>query len=509
MITSNTQQERHQATNRFKSIRMAISPRFQKLSFSNPLIQLLLVGIFGIILGGYVLVANFFSYQLILAFLLLLLSGFVLVVFKDLRKLLLAIILFEMTFIIDINLFYDPVLAEQRVSFAGLNISLTTILLGILYGIWILEKASGIQKERLVNFRLMIPGLLYVLFVGLSIIVAQNRILASYHFFVLVQAFLLFFYLVHHIQSEQDMRIIMMILIVALFLESVIIIFIGAVGQSFSLGPVSAGLESPLRVSGTLGHPNGAASHLTLLIAPAIGFVLIARNGWFKLFTFIALILGLGALMLTGSRGGWIAVGVSVSLLSLVALKRRWMKLSSLIFIISAIGMAYFVFQNSIMLRIFGDDSGSALSRLPLMQIALNIIGDNPLFGVGVNNFILSVREYLTPEFAESYRSVVHNKYLLIWSETGIFALLSFVTFLITLIYVGWRSSFIQNKLVAAMTIGFTAALIGQMTHMAVARFTGRPQIFMFWMVAGIISAAYTIGQRDNLGTLAKKKVVG
>ncbi len=44
-------------------------------------------------------------------------------------------------------------------------------------------------------------------------------------------------------------------------------------------------------------------------------------------------------------------------------------------------------FQTEFVSRIFGNDGGAAEDRISLMRLALQIIQDHPLFGVGANNF--------------------------------------------------------------------------------------------------------------------------
>src|SRR5205823_54255 len=77
-------------------------------------------------------------------------------------------------------------------------------------------------------------------------------------------------------------------------------------------------------------------------------------------------------------------------------------------------------FHSLIGARLFGDDRGSAESRIPLMNLAFRIVEDNPVLGVGVNNFTVVMGRYLTSAFSEGFLFAVHNKYVLFLADTVI-----------------------------------------------------------------------------------------
>ena len=59
---------------------------------------------------------------------------------------------------------------------------------------------------------------------------------------------------------------------------------------------------------------------------------------------------------------------------------------------------------------------------------------DNPLTGVGLNNFTISMEKYGYVTAATRFLQPVHNIYLLILSETGLLGLAAFIY----LLYKGW-----------------------------------------------------------------------
>lgn len=156
--------------------------------------------------------------------------------------------------------------------------------------------------------------------------------------------------------------------------------------------------------------------------------------------------------------------------------------------IICAIPIALY-FRELIIDRLFGDDNGAAEARLPLMLLALRMIRDHWLFGVGANNFALHLREYLTPEMAAEWITTVHNKYLLVWAETGIFGFLTFLAFLLTTLRRGWRIWQLDDRLLGPIGLGFTMALVGWMAHMFFDIFHNRSQVQLLLLLGGLIAA--------------------
>ena len=211
-----------------------------------------------------------------------------------------------------------------------------------------------------------------------------------------------------------------------------------------------------------------------------------------------AFVLGCVGLVLTLSRGGWIAVAVSCSIVVAYSWYRGWIPGFGPAAIIIGLVVAMFVFRNELLVRFLNNDSGAASSRIPLMVLALHMIQDHPLFGVGANNFGINIAKYATPEFGADWLYTVHNKYLLIWAEDGIFALVAFVTFLLATLRNGWRCREINDRVLASIAIGLTTGLLGQMFHMAVDILNGQQQVQLLVIVAGLIAALVAIKRETD-----------
>ncbi|MBI4787666.1 MAG: O-antigen ligase family protein [Chloroflexi bacterium] len=420
---------------------------------------------------------------------------FVAMMVGSVRKLLLAAIIFDIAFPMDIHLFYHPAEAEFG-ALGGLNISATTVALTVLYALWIgklLSKAKSQARPR----AWLGPGAplaVYVGFAALSILAARNTSLALFEVFLLVQTLLLFIYIVGTVRTREDVIFLVTIILICLVLESVLMI-LAPLGLRFELGNLAnrVDLEAGrvagtfFRTAGTVGSPILAASYVSLLLAPALGVLLTPLGKGQKWLAALALVLGSIALILTFSRGGWIAGGLPILILCFLAWRRRWI---SPAIPVAIIGLALFVgvlFRDAVTARAFNQIS--AYDRIPLAEIAFDVIRDHPVLGVGSNNIVVAMRDYLTPDFAGAWIYAIHDKYLLVWSETGIGALLAFLAFLWMTIRRGWRTWQWRDRLLSPLGLAIALGVVGQMAHMFVDVFNSRPQIQSLWLVAALVTA--------------------
>jgi putative inorganic carbon (HCO3(-)) transporter len=167
--------------------------------------------------------------------------------------------------------------------------------------------------------------------------------------------------------------------------------------------------------------------------------------------------------------------------------------------------LSYLPFQNAIKARLLTDDNGSAESRIPLMNLAFRIIADNPILGVGSNNFSAVMDGYLTSEFRQGFLYTVHNKYLLVWAEIGFAGLLAYLAFLFGTLRKGWACWKANDRLMSTLALGFTAAIVGNMVHQSVDIFHDRPVTQALWLVSGLIFAMHCMlrAQPTSLETLS------
>lgn len=409
------------------------------------------------------------------------------------RRMLVAVLLLEIMLQVDMFLFHD--LEDARFgALSGFNISLSGICLLLLYLQWLPGQIVG---SRPIQFSRTL--LAYLAIVACSILWATDRNRVLFELFVLFQAFLIFVYFVNNTESRSDLLFVMLILVIGLIIEAAAMIAVRIVGYEVSLGPVAFSIsEVDNRVTGSFGSPNVAASYIAALLAPCWSLFFTPCSRLLKSLAAVAIVLGSIALVLTMSRGGWMAAAFSMAAFCIIAFHKGWMSGRLFAMLATSTGLLAIGFLPILADRLLGDDGGSAAARVPLNQISRMMIAENPL-GVGANNWdIIGQRYAERAGFREEWFYTVHNKYMLVWSELGWIGLIAFLAFMGTTLACGWRSCYRNTGSFSPLSIAFAAALAGLMIHMAFDIFNSRAQVQMICLVAGLaVASANLVFIRD------------
>ncbi len=183
------------------------------------------------------------------------------------------------------------------------------------------------------------------------------------------------------------------------------------------------------RVLGTRGHPISYAECLLFNWAFALCFLVTSRGKDWIRWTLYLLFLG-AALLVSQSRGPWIAAGVIAALAFVTSSsKRRW--------IILGLGVLFVgVFASVSGLR---ERAGSILdrshhsnhARLHMWQSGVEMWKTHPLFGVGPGNVKSLSPAYQTPdEKVWGAWGHLHSTYMNFIVERGVLGLLTFFLFI-------------------------------------------------------------------------------
>lgn len=460
------------------------------------LLQWLCVAVVGISLGLYV---NFFDRLPTDRAVLGLVAVFGLagvVIMGQLRKPLLIALLFDIPVPIDqyFGLRFNPIDG----GILGYNVSITTICLIGLYILWIAELLSNRfdwsvgNASSLSTLTAAWPLMLFLAVAALSIVVATDKEMAFFSLFLRSQIFLLFIYIVGTVKTYDDLMFIVMWLLIGAIFYGLIMIGLLAYGSSIEFGSfIDARFDKGGRVGGTIGGPNSAAGYLELLIVPSLSLFLLPVSRWLKSLALCSFTLALIGMLLTQSRGGWVAVSISLVIFFVVAYYRGWIPFTVLFCLsLIVIGVGFFSYD-LIFDRLTGGDNGAVEGRLPLIWVAFNIIQRHPFLGIGPNNFTVVLLQYAQLDNAFIWLNVVHNKYLLVWTESGTLGLVAFLGFLFTTLSRGWRAWLSQNPYVAPLALGITAAIAGQMAHMMFDIFQGRSLVQLLWILSALIVVLY------------------
>lgn len=200
------------------------------------------------------------------------------------------------------------------------------------------------------------------------------------------------------------------------------------------------------------------------------------------------------ALLFTGCRGAYIGFFFELAVLMGIIYKlfgHKYRKIFAAVSsLIATFGTFLVLSSASLKARIFSifamrADSSNSF-RFNVYQSCINMFKDNALLGIGVGN--QNFREIYGLYMITGFDALsAYNIYLEIAVESGIFALISFIGFLILLIKKAFQN--INSPYTAAALV----AILGVALHGFVDTVFFRPQLqFIFWVMAAVIQTSKT-----------------
>ncbi len=300
----------------------------------------------------------------------------------------------------------------------------------------------------------------FLAFYLLSIFVSNNQGLAFYKFFVALLAVSIFYLLQQLTITDSAINgfikrsNIIIAFLASAFLQASLGIYQFLSQHSFSnkyLGlathdpqlPGTSVIETAsgrwLRAYGGLDHPNILAGLLVIAILLSV-YLLVEhkiidsqKKVYSTLAVFIFYFVLLTALFFTFSRSAWLALalGLVVFVVQVLRLGDQWTKGRFFVLLLFTVGFLILLgssYQDLVSTRFQSQtrlENISISERSEQQVIALDLIKKHPLLGVGSGGYLEEVAN-----FDDDYPQPVHNSYLLVASELGLFALLSLLFFL-------------------------------------------------------------------------------
>jgi O-antigen ligase len=217
-----------------------------------------------------------------------------------------------------------------------------------------------------------------------------------------------------------------------------------------------------LRGTGSVGAGNSQAKFFVALLPLALTLAFLGSGAIERLLGLGCYLLGLGALYLTYSRGGMLmcllGTGVLVFLHYLSGNINRKAFVSLVVAGLLAVGAAVPYLYSYLTVR-----PGFFQIRLDHINAGLEFATDNPIAGVGVNNFNLGVREKDTRKIFST--APIHNHYLRLIVEIGIIGVVLHFVFLIAFMRQAYRSIFERDKFLAAVAMALLAGVISILVY--------------------------------------------
>ena len=262
------------------------------------------------------------------------------------------------------------------------------------------------------------------------------------------------------------------------------------------IDPMFDGISS--RAYSTFGNPNIYAVYLVVATVFSVALAVEhARNKTAVLYAFISA-LNIYALVITWTRGAWLALLLS-AIGFIVIRSQRCPKLLLLPVILIPLALPFIpgdVIER--FLSIFAMQDSSAMSRLSVWRSSVLMFINNLFIGIGVGADAFS-EEFL--KYAEDGVTAPHshNLFLEIGCELGIFALITFVFILLIRIrhratyakYV--RGSSVDNLCTVSGTALFALLIFGMTDYI----WFHPTMLVLFWAVFGMGSATLRISKKE------------
>jgi len=274
------------------------------------------------------------------------------------------------------------------------------------------------------------------------------------------------------------------------------------------LRAIARSLEQPsqLRAAGPIGDPNYFAQSLVLMLPLGMWLARRAVHGWARLVMWAccgAMLVGIG---ITQSRGGMIALAVALTVLMAIELPRGKRAYILLVPVVAA-GALYLsgtyerVGAIADVVNPREAEDFSIRGRTSEALVAIDMFREQPLTGVGTDNYPPLYREY-SVRFGldDRYPREPHNSYLEMAAESGILGVLTFVAMLVAALLAGLSSQRALRRLGRVESGAAAAMVAGLAGYMTAALFLDQFFPNYLWLAFGMIIGLAIIARRAAAG---------
>lgn len=228
----------------------------------------------------------------------------------------------------------------------------------------------------------------------------------------------------------------------------------GYIQYFFNIGPTAFIRDSSLRVYGTFDQPNPYAGYINMALTITLALLLLGKGLSIRMLAAITTISLLGVEILSQSKGGWLALAVSILFIIIIGLPRMQLLIRGLVIALLSLIGSYLaglipeslltpVWEKAGFLRISftepTNDSFANSERLAHWLAGIHMFWDHPFLGVGIGNYAMAYPQYALGRFVDPLGHA-HNYYINMAAEAGIFGLLALLFFLTAIFVAGSRS---------------------------------------------------------------------
>lgn len=388
------------------------------------------------------------------------------------------------------------------------------ILVIIALMLWKLKMVSK-EEVKIAPTPLNFPVLAFMVICTLSLLWSDSPMVSILELPLFLAGPILYFIIVNNIKSKHQVnRLLTSLLIISSILGIYGIFQYQGIDFSFWEGNIAR-----QQVFGLFGNVNFFAEYLIIPLTLAISLFFSCRNRTYKILLLVGILAMGGSLILTFTRGSYLAIGVSaifMFILYLVSRGKGFIKEYKKIFIFILVlvilltflfvlpnplnkpGTAISKIKERISISQFAQDF-ALRRRIATWKFTIMMIKDHPLLGSGIGTFKYNSLAYQAEFFnQENNRSLypygvadkAHNEYLQLWAELGIVGLAIFIWLIFN--YFNYAIKLLK-KIKDNYYQGIVIGLMGAVVAVLIDGIVGFPlhlpaTLVLFWLVLGLTS---------------------
>ncbi|MFN8036725.1 MAG: O-antigen ligase family protein [Acidimicrobiia bacterium] len=394
----------------------------------------------------------------------------------------------------------------------GYLVSLTMVLLVVLYGMWFADGTFKRDAVRALRRPVFWVPPIALLLSSFSMIRAVDDYLAISHVFYMLVTYALFFYFGARVRSRSEVLWIAASMGMIVLIEAPIVLIqkytggffgVSLLGVSTSLTRVSE-IGDVNRPPGTLIHPGFLAIVVAMVALLALGLALFHTNRWVRLGGVAIVVVSLLEIYLTSTRGPFLGLIPAMAVMVAISAAQHRLSVRGWVTAIFLVVSVLLVFSPQLVKLYevnFGQKqrfSNEVEARLQLNRVGERMIESSPLVGVGLNNY-MQVQQYFIEEPLYFRTYPAHNLFVLTTAETGLIGLAGLIAIGVSLAWNGLRLGLRRDPLGRAL--GWT--MIGVLLLNFIAdQFSYNLRIEvplnLFWIIAGLTMAGVRIQEDEQ-----------
>jgi len=382
------------------------------------------------------------------------------------------------------------------------------VILALLLLVPILRGQGGIELGTRAR-RILIPAVIFFCWVTMTMSINTDMASTMKQLREIATALVVVIILPAVVKNERDLKI---LALVALITCSVSALF--ALQQRWTMGfPAYTLYGSPVmydRVLGLSETPVQLGFNLPMVLLPmiAIYFFKGVNSNTRKLLILLAIIMSV-ALYFTFTRSGIYSLAPGLLLMFLLMKGRRKIGLI-LIILIAGAAFLYFIetSDNNRYSQGFGEER-SATGRLVLWQAGLKVAWDNPVVGIGRDNFEEESLKYASAidtelmTTQEAGRALgqyeAHNDFITVWASFGTVALLAYLW-----LFAGAFRNFLdayrrsRSRFIKGLAVGCFGALAAYIVNGATHNVMDTSELMWIMFGLSIATTKIALSQRNS-----------